>query len=135
MLSDIIYTYIYEAHMDHYSQFSPPADLLQKPLLVLPTFAASVQSVSFSPSCSGGHTHLAVGLEDGSLSIIKLDIQGKSLSHTIVWEASQYNRHSGAIRRLAWQPAESSESCTENSALLASCGEDHAVHIYSILLQ
>lgn len=44
-----------------------------------------------------------------------------------VWEASRFNAHAGAVRRLAWRRG-------TNGMQLATCSEDHAVKLFEVVL-
>ena len=80
------------------------------------------------------HTEiLAVGLEDGSVLVYRLNTaseqsDAKSVTWHTIWQASAAQRHSAAVSRLAWH-----RDLESDSLLLASAGHDHAVNIYSII--
>ncbi len=106
---------------------------------------------------------LAVGLEDGSVHIVDVQCRegtssGGSSSgevpvaagglclaqHRVAWQSGQYDQHAAAVRRLCWR--RDVDSSSAGGALpgpaaaggrrfhLASCGDDHAVRVYSIQL-
>ena len=104
--------------------------------MVSEVFAASVQAVASAPQDprQAHRNLLAVGLEDGSLHVVQfnasLDEAGVHVSGwQTLWKASAYQEHCAAILRLAWQRSKDS-----NKLLLASAGQDHAVHIYDVNL-
>ncbi len=46
--------------------------------------------------------------------------------HSLLWQAPVQDRHSGAVRRLAWR------NVVSGHWQLASCGDDHAIRTYDI---
>lgn len=102
--------------------------------MVSETFPSSVQAVAFESQDpkQPERNLLAVGLEDGSLYIFgfTVSLEGAEVcvsSWHLLWKATEYQDHCSATLRLAWQrPKDSSR------LLLASAGEDHAVHIYNV---
>jgi len=123
----------------------PPA-----PALALPPFPCSVTAVAFAgappPAAAGssgragggdaspppavpGPRWLAVGLEDGNVSLwrVELDAAGVATSAAPAWASDEFSRHGGAVRRLAWRPPLAGEGPQEQ--LLASVGEDQRVSV------
>lgn len=103
----------------------------------------SVRAVAFAPVCRPGRLyHLAVGLEDGSLQLLRVWFSGGcedsappvAAEAAPVWQSSPFMQHAAAVRRLCWRRREESEAGARGSAdyLMASVGEDHAVRVFAI---
>ena len=110
------------------------ADTLNSPTWTSHKFASSVQSVAFAPEPSDrtGSLWLAVGLEDGTIHVLQLHTTVEAGQFYIsrcqkLWEAPLHQQHCAAVRRLSWQA-----SSQDSMSLLASAGDDHAVHVYEV---
>lgn len=109
--------------------------LPQKAIWTSKAYPSSVQSLAFSPSTTclkEGEHLLAVGLEDGAIEILKLNLSGqaggKEVDVQVAWRAPVHQEHSGAVRRLSWQDKQHEDG----HLLLGSCSDDHAVHVYQV---
>ncbi|PRP86468.1 elongator complex protein 2 [Planoprotostelium fungivorum] len=91
----------------------------------LPAFSCGVTSVCWLSFKSKRNTStLAVGLEDGSISIWMVQDDGKNEK---VYELPQESCHGEAIRRMRWRQKKSLEGRVQ----LASCSMDHSVRVHS----
>jgi len=98
-----------------------------KHLASLPAFASSVTCVSWSTQNSviGNDAHsLAVGLEDGSISVWNID---KENNIRLVYQLPESLCHGDAVRRLRWRNKK-----VEGNVQLASCSMDHSVRIHTL---
>lgn len=110
------------------------------PLCALPQFPCPVTAVALAPAhvcrraaaaaaaadekSEEGFGHVcAVGLEDGG---VELWAAGGAAPPQRLWACPPGGAHAAAVRRLAWAPGGG------GGALLASCGEDHAVRVYAV---
>ena len=64
-----------------------------------------------------------MGLESGEMQLIAVNLSQRS--HEVAWSADRFSRHAAAVRRLCWQKLQAGR------CLLASCGDDHAVKVFS----
>lgn len=87
------------------------------------TFKKAVTAVAFAPS---DVNILAVGLEDGSISIWRLTLSELSL----VYDIPASLCHVEAVKRLAWRAPHSQPN--KHSFQLASCSDDHSVRIFTL---
>lgn len=124
------------------------------------TGAPGAAEAAEGPGAGGAATRcyqLAVGLEDGSIHLEELQCsEGAAAagdagqagsagllmldSHHTLWQAQRQERHAAAVRRLCWR-REGKEGAADDVAcpqpqrcLLASCGEDQAVRVFSLEL-
>ena len=75
---------------------------------------------------------LAVGLEDGALQIIGLQMSDQVLvGNETLWRSSVFEAHSDAVRRLAWRTCDDQVGA---SAQLASCSDDQSIKIFDTRL-
>lgn len=103
-------------------------------------FDASVHSLALTglDSDEMGQHLLAVGLENGSIRVLSLQMEkatGSLLSQQCVWTSPPHLSHAAAVRRLCWQGSRDPglRECTKQKEhLIASAGDDHAVHVYRI---
>lgn len=86
----------------------------------------SATAVSFAPSFAGGDRYLiAIGLERGSIHLYHWSLQsGWTLYETL----QQSVAHHLSVKRLKFCPRQDHQF----AFLLASCGDDHMVRVYSI---
>ncbi len=101
-----------------------------------------VRAVAFAPTplaaTAGAAAYLAaVGLEGGAVVLLRVERAGGAATATEVWRAPAWERHAAAVRRVRWRPApadagEAAERGAEGGALLATCGDDHAVRLFSV---
>lgn len=108
----------------------------QKPCATL-SLSATVTSVAFAPVSStasdGSATwHLAAGTEDGLVQVWQIAETGGEaagfppVATSCVWQASPFDAHAGAVRRLAWRRR---TDCMQ----LATCSDDHAVKLFEVV--
>lgn len=109
---------------------------LQKPCATL-SLPATVTSVAFAPVSStasdgSGTWHLACGTEDGLVQIWRIAETGGEaaglppVATSCVWQASRFDAHAGAVRRLAWRRR-------SDRMQLATCSDDHAVKLFNVV--
>ncbi len=110
---------------------------------VLPAFPAAATAVAFAPQAVGGGELLAVGLEDGAVSLWRLVVGGEQLEASCVWSAGRAVAHVAAVRRLCWRGArgtgaEEQEGQREGQdgdgrlrLQLGSCSDDHSVRVFT----
>jgi elongator complex protein 2 len=108
-----------------------------KPCCTLPPFPCPVTAVALAPAHvtggGGGSTYLcAVGLEDGGLQLwsAETDPEAGPAASRLLWAAARGEGHAAAVRRVAWSPSRAGGG----APLLASCGEDHAVRVYEVVV-
>ncbi|KAF8407254.1 hypothetical protein HHK36_006381 [Tetracentron sinense] len=113
-----------------------------KQLLTLPQFSSSVTALSWvgcdSPRNDG---FLAVGMESGlielwSLSGRKTD-DGRTvipgISAALAMRLDPFMCHVSTVHRLAWRNSEKSGNC--RTMQLASCGADHCVRMFEVIVE
>jgi hypothetical protein len=119
------------------SSSSSSSSVPQRPVLSLPPFPAGVTAVALTAAAAGGSCArqqqqqqwlLAVGLEDGSLSVWRVTVvtaadaqaqpTGHSSSAERLWSSQPWEQHAAAVKRLAWGPP----GCVQ--ALCGSGGDD-----------
>ena len=122
-----------------------------KAIASLPSFSSSVQAVAFSPhvaeSSQNSQRHwLAVGLEDGGIQILALDLSKAStglglqvVAQDLCWQAPKFMAHCAPVQSLCWRVCTSSERTGTEAAKdiqmqLASGGADHAVRVFQITI-
>ena len=99
---------------------------------------AAATGVAFAPRAAGAGddgsrtSHLAVGLDDGGVQIWRVALPSSSAESSAaasecVWQASVFQAHAAAVRRLRWRMHGS-------GAQLATCSEDHAVKLFEVEL-
>ena len=102
--------------------------------------SGAVTAVAFAPKeVFPGAGILAVGLESGIFEIWKIPIIVTSISvYTQPMLLKTFPTslcHADVVRKLSWKPCDSSLESSSNQMLtLASCGLDHGVRIFEILL-
>ncbi|KAG2449340.1 hypothetical protein HYH02_005495 [Chlamydomonas schloesseri] len=129
--------------------------------VTLPQFPCAATAVAFAPTAAASSAagsgsamsyHLAVGLEDGSLQLWRLDpaaAPAEGLTAACLWTAPAAWRHVAPVRRLAWRGAPGTGALGQEGAAaaaeavvvaggggsgvaqLASCSEDHSVRVFS----
>lgn len=120
-----------------------------EPAAIFPPFAASVHSLAFTASeefliSNAGKARcqqhiLAVGLEDGGLQLFSISMGtngGGKLEmgeQKCAWQSPPHLSHSGPIKRLCWREVDGGGGCSER--LLASAGDDQAVHVLRVSLE
>lgn len=96
----------------------------------LDTFSDSVTAVAFAPLIFGSVQDsyiLAVALESGQIFLYSASIRQENLEWTRTYTVQPRDCHAGAVNRLRWHSL-------NNQLLLASCGNDHSVRIFSMRL-
>ncbi|XP_047021000.1 elongator complex protein 2 [Helicoverpa zea] len=93
--------------------------LLGKPL----ELNISVTALAFAPY-NGDGLVLAVGLETGIIRMYHFGVEGWSL----LKELDNSAAHHLAVKKLTFKPTE------DNNIMLASCGNDHLVRIYKVII-
>eukprot|EP00761_Pharyngomonas_kirbyi_P001902 gb/GECH01001906.1/.p1 GENE.gb/GECH01001906.1/~~gb/GECH01001906.1/.p1 ORF type:complete len:809 (+),score=191.80 gb/GECH01001906.1/:1-2427(+) len=89
-------------------------------------FKQPVTAVQFGPIINSKYT-LAIGLENGEISIWTASTDHSELSFSHVHDIAHNDSHMSTVRRLRWQHN------TENQELLlASCSTDHSVRLFVI---
>lgn len=120
---------------------------------LLPQFSSSITALSWSPQNDFREDILAVGMENGLIEIWKIGPGLRSMvddrEHFVSVKASRmvqldvYLCHVATVHRLAWNWKETSKSDktisinnSSSSAVLqlASCGADHTVRIFDVVL-
>jgi WD40 repeat protein len=107
----------------------------------LPVFGAAVTAVAFAlRRWSGARLVLATGLEDGRILIWA---GASPQSWAAVASVAPNDCHAAAIRAMSWQPQlswgggeggkEDDEACDRMT--LASCGGDHSVRLFGVLMR
>ena len=87
-------------------------------------FASAVRSLAFKPGLDSAQPLvLGCGMESGQLELVVVDVVQRT--HRVAWSADRCSMHAAAVRRLRWQ-VQPGAGC-----LLASCGDDHMVRIFS----
>lgn len=99
-----------------------PAAVGEPLLLSSVDHGAGVTAVEFGAAAAADL--LAVGLENGSICLARVDSQG---GHSVIVSLATRETHVNAVRRLRWNAAGSPEP-----VLLASCSEDHSVRVFSL---
>lgn len=111
--------------------------LPRTPLATLP-LGDSVRSVAFAPLAlppaaagRGARFLAAAGLEGGAVLILSMEYSsaGEGVECVEVWRSGPHQQHAAAVRRLCWRVQGSGG---ERQLQLASCGDDHAVRIFSM---
>lgn len=107
----------------------------------LPAFPAAVTAVAFAPQAVGGGELLAVGLEDGAVSLWRLAVGAEQLEASCVWSAGRAVAHVAAVRRLCWRGARGTGAAEEQEGQrngdgkvrlqLGSCSDDHSVRVFT----
>ena len=116
--------------------------MASQPFAVLPPFSISVHALAFTraKTSTASFRHiLAVGLEDGGVQVFSLGVRrGEADAMQLEYQetlciAALHHSHCAAVRRLCWQdPRSEDESGDAEMPLLASAGDDHAVHVYRL---
>ncbi|EOY00048.1 Elongator protein 2 isoform 1 [Theobroma cacao] len=111
-----------------------------KQLLTLPPFNSSVTALSWvGLDRQRNHGLLAVGMESGLLELWSLHV-GRTDGSTpvpavtaaLTVRLDPYMCHVSSVNRLAWKNRDNTENCT--SLQLASCGADHFVRLYEVIV-
>ncbi|KAL7110624.1 hypothetical protein ACP275_05G037800 [Erythranthe tilingii] len=108
-----------------------------KLLTTLPTFKSSVTALSWlGIDTQKNHGLLAIGMESGLIEVWSIISNGKSENSGV--NASPFVRfdpymcHVSSVHRLRWRSAE--KSGDSSKVQLASCGDDHCVRIFQVLV-
>jgi hypothetical protein len=132
-----------------------PALLLPEAPAAIISCGDSVRAVQFAPDCQPGASYyLAAGLESGVVQLLSLAVEagaGGQLAvsgHQLVWQSSDFERHTAAVRRLCWRRDDGGSEQEQGAApappqqqqqqqqryLLASCSDDHSLRVHSVQL-
>nr|ATB19569.1 putative ATELP2 [Cupressus duclouxiana] len=122
-------------------------------LLILPQFSSSVTAVSWSPRSNFKDDLVAVGMESGLIDIWRVSLQvmtpgGEHFQPCQRFDTVTASRiigldiylcHVATVHRLVWrETSESESSMLDNSSPtvmhLASCGSDHTVRIFNVVI-
>jgi elongator complex protein 2 len=90
-----------------------------EPACELPKFTAAPTAMAFA-SDPDAPLAIAIGFDDGGIEVHVASAD--AASWTLSSRASANDRHGAAVRAVAWRPG--------SSAVFASAGDDHAVHVY-----
>ncbi|MBA0600211.1 hypothetical protein Gorai_006407 [Gossypium raimondii] len=111
-----------------------------KPLLTLPQFDSSVTALSWvGLDRQRNDGLLAVGMESGLLQIWSLHVERSDdsiptpgVATAQIIRLDPFMCHVSAVNRLAWKNPENNEYST--NLQLASCGADHCVRLYEVIV-
>lgn len=109
-----------------------------KPLLTLPQFDSSVTALSWvGLDRQRNDGLLAVGMESGLLQIWSLHVERSddnipSVATAQIIRLDPFMCHVSAVNQLAWKNPENNENST--NLQLASCGADHCVRLYEVIV-
>jgi elongator complex protein 2 len=80
---------------------------------------------------------VAVGLESGMVVVGTVTSDDSDVHWREVWRSNEASKHTGAVRKVAWRPQRNngaSGSLYDNTTVLATCGDDHAVRLFHVCL-
>ncbi|XVF02220.1 hypothetical protein REPUB_Repub04eG0156800 [Reevesia pubescens] len=107
-----------------------------KQLLTLPQFDSSVTALSWvGLDRQRNHGILAVGMESGLLQLWSLHVESiptPGVSAALSVRLDPFMCHVSGVNRLGWRNREKSENC--RNLQLASCGADHCVRLYEVIV-
>lgn len=90
----------------------------------LPKFESGVTCVDWTESWQGGFHLLAVGTEDGGLSVWSSD--APTAGWRLVDALKGASRFGGGVSAVKWRPGE------WGATQLCACGEDNSVRVYTL---
>jgi elongator complex protein 2 len=90
-------------------------------------FDEAATACSFAPIKEENRFNLAVGLENGQISLVNLKLGGDQL--LIEDQKNFTDLHASTVNALKW----SSKINSDLSLELASCSDDHSVRLYKVL--
>lgn len=87
---------------------------------------SSVTSVACAPSGESGDCILAIGTENGIITIFHIQSAGNYHTEHI-WQSPDHFKHGGAVRKIKIRVG---GNCT--NLTMASCSSDHSVRIFEM---
>lgn len=110
-----------------------------KQLLTLPQLNSSVTALSWAGlDQQRNRGILAVGTESGLLQLWSLHVErsddsiATGVTAALIAQLDPFMCHVSSVNRLAWRNRENNEHC--KSLQLASCGADHCVRLYEVIV-
>ncbi|XP_048479494.1 elongator complex protein 2 [Plutella xylostella] len=93
--------------------------------------STSVTALAFAPLLLEGSRLLAVGLDSG---VIKMFSFSRDEDFSLVYALNNSAAHHLTVKRLMFNPREPEDKGSSKEVLLASCGSDHLVRIYNVIV-
>ena len=121
----------------HCSSLSNSAKPVATMSLGLPVTAIAFEArhrLAVDSAASSHQYKLAMGLENGKVSVHEVSQGDGAVSTTCLWESPMESSHCAPVRRICWQAWESdcSDGTTDGQTRFATCADDHCIRIFNI---